>query len=155
MKTPKSYKVTSYKVTFLPCLCPWQKLTRSVSNACIRTEQKGLPDGAEGPRTPCARGVRNFLQKMGKNRGAKKSDFGHFICIYHKILVPLQCIWRCIASEGCGSAKAKRVCPLHSLLHFTCQCQSERQSAQSGSATKQTKNLTLKQKQKQTKLLTN
>ena len=86
LKTPKSYKLQSYKVT--PCLVQ-KKLNRSVNIACIRTERKGLPDGAEGPRTPCGRGVRNFLQKMGKNRGAKKSDFGHFICICHKILVIL------------------------------------------------------------------
>ena len=68
LKTPKSYKVTSYKVTFLPLsVLPWQKLNRSVSIACIRTERKGLPDGAEDPRTPCGRGVRNFLQKTGEN----------------------------------------------------------------------------------------
>ena len=137
-KKLQSYKLQSY---IFAIVLPWQKLNRSVSIACIRTERKGLPDGAEDPRTPCARGVRNFLQKTGKNRGAKKSDFGHFICICHKICVPLQCIWRCIAMKTATQQRPRefalciRFCTSLAVAK-SCNGQSGRRSAQSGRATK-------------------
>ena len=68
---------------------------------------------------------RIFLQKSGEKYPSKMAVFGRKIWSASTNFVTLQCIWRCTASEGCGSAKAKRACPLHSLLHFTWHCQRE------------------------------